>query len=694
MAITWGPWASHYRMGIDIQVHGTTATIIVYGQNEHNYAHAWNSTLVLERGWRGSKPVRIEVWSGSPIVELYRATQSFTGRREFGAVMRSGLFDNGQQIWAYKDVTIQAPPPPRPTPPQFNAVSYQGSNTVLSWTNRGSYSAVIVERSTDNSTWQQVGRPAGNATSFTDTTVPANSRFYYRIAAVNAGGVSDYQQSQPVYSLPAAPSNVVAERSGSNIIVNAAAPNDWVTGYDVRNAQNQIVATNTQLPFTHVNVSALQQHSYTVRARIASHHGTQYSDWSTASNTVSLLAKPGVPVPRAPLGGVLLKGNVTFAWQHTSVDTSLQQQYQLEYRRIGGSAYTDNGTTAQTKTLNLAAGVYEWRVRTKGAHNAWSDWSRHTRIELISEPTVDVQVPANYPSATLQANWSFGQLEGKPQQGFEAQLLAPGGTLVETKIGTGTANTVTFNTKLVNNQTYSLRVRVQTEGYWSPPRQVTFRTQFPTPALPVVTAAWDESLGGVNLTVTGSSGNPAAARNTIERSIDGGETWQHVTETERTGVLADLEAKSYGVNKYRVTSFTADGGLSVRIVDVSADSSAVWISGGPGFATIVRLPYNIQVQMRQGRDRTSHRFAGRPYPVPYASHQLAHVVEVSGTLVLDENHTDTKTALQQVVNAADPVHLYRDPDGNHIYGMLSHADISRTSNKLWNFKLALEKTSE
>ena len=31
MAIHWGPWADYYRIGIDVEVHGASATIKVMG---------------------------------------------------------------------------------------------------------------------------------------------------------------------------------------------------------------------------------------------------------------------------------------------------------------------------------------------------------------------------------------------------------------------------------------------------------------------------------------------------------------------------------------------------------------------------------------------------------------------------------------------------------------------------------------
>lgn len=684
MAITWGPWVQHYRMGIDILVHGTTATIIVYGQNEHNYAHAWNSTLVLERSWSGSKPVRIEVWNGSPIVELYRATQSFTGRREFGAVMRSGLWDNGQQIWAYKDVTIHAPAPARPTPPQFNAVSYSGSNAVLSWTNRGTYDAVIVERSNDSGGWSQVGRPSGQSTSFTDTTVPPNKQFFYRIASVNAGGVSDYQQSSPVYSIPAAPAWATADRIGNDIEVDAPAPNSWVTGYDIRNSSNTTIASNVQLPYLHKNVSVLQQHSYQVRARVASNHGTQYSDWSPRSNTVSLLTVPDAPTLLTPTGGVVELGNIGFQWQHTSKDTSQQQNYELQYRRAGTSGWsTLSGSTVQTRTVSLSAGSWEWRVRTKGAHASWSEYSRVAVFETINKPTADIQIASPYASATAIVGWAYGQPQGKPQQAWVVELLAADGTKLESAQGTGNVTSHTFATRLGNNLNYSVVLRVQSEGLWSVERRRTFRTQFPVPALPTVVADWSEALGGVNITVTGSSSSPAAVRNVVERSIDGGETWKQIADLPRTGTLADVEALSFGENKYRVSSFTADGGVSVRVVDCYATSPALWLSGGDGFNARARLLYEPGLTVESGRDRALLRFAGRELPVTYSSRSRGRVLEVICEIADNDPGNSSRAELEQVVNNLAPVHLYRDPDGNHVYCMVSNVKISRGRHRGW-----------
>ena len=542
-------------------------------------------------------------------MELYRETQHFTGERYYKAILPSGLWDSGVHIWAERRVYIQPPPPPRPVPPNFTAVSYQGANATLTWANQGSYTAVIVERSTPAGGWEQIGRPHGTATTFTDTRVPFNQKFHYRIASsVSAGGTSDWRTSAPVFSIPATPGNVRAERQGSNISVTATAPSTFITGYQVRDAQTQTtLATGTSLPWIHTGADASKTHQYQVRAYINSAHGTRYSDWSTPSNTVSLLSAPAAPTPQLPAGGVLLKGNTKFQWIHNPTDSSTQQQYQVGYQKTGSSETFTTGSTSNQHTVYLQPGTYDWRVRTRGAHATWSPFSRTTRFEIITQPTVDLQIPASYTKSTATITWSFGQAENKPQQAYKAELLDAAGQVIGTRHHVSTSRTTTFTTPLANNTNYRARITVQAAGYWSNPATATFTTNFPAPAPPTVTAVWDESLGGVNLNIIGATSNPAATRNTIERSTDAGETWQQIAETSSTGLVADLGAKSAGETLYRITSYTAAGGLAARTITSLPTAPQFGFPPETTTPLSVRLPYNPS---------TANPNRPQPHPTP------------------------------------------------------------------------------
>ena len=111
---------------------------------------------------------------------------------------------------------------PRPTAPS-NLVATPAIATLeidLTWTdNSSNETGFVVERSPDGTTnWTQVGTPAANATSFSDTTagLAVNTTYYYRVRATSTIlGASDNSNvaNATTAPVPAAPSNLVATAS-------------------------------------------------------------------------------------------------------------------------------------------------------------------------------------------------------------------------------------------------------------------------------------------------------------------------------------------------------------------------------------------------------------------------------------------------------------------------------------------------
>jgi hypothetical protein len=82
-------------------------------------------------------------------------------------------------------------PPSTPT----TLVATGGVNQiVLSWTDTSTTeTGFAVERSDDGSTgWFEIGRTLANIATFTNTTLPGGTRYYYRVRAFNASGYSAY----------------------------------------------------------------------------------------------------------------------------------------------------------------------------------------------------------------------------------------------------------------------------------------------------------------------------------------------------------------------------------------------------------------------------------------------------------------------------------------------------------------------
>src|SRR5690606_4835152 len=123
---------------------------------------------------------------------------------------------------------------------------------------------------------------------------------------------------------------------------------------------------------------------------------------------------------------------------------------------------------------------------------------------------------------------------------------------------------------------------------------------------------WD---GTPNESSSSTTGFVDTVRIVVERSVDGGDTWEVVVEVAEYGNLIDWESLSYGDTLYRATAFTAEGATAMTELTVEARSGSIWLSGGAGFAVACRLPYDPGVQVTSGRERALKQYAGRSLPV-------------------------------------------------------------------------------
>ncbi|WP_153006635.1 hypothetical protein [Leucobacter sp. G161] len=356
----------------------------------------------------------------------------------------------------------------------------------------------MVQRSTNGGAWTQVARPSGNAANWTDTTTRAGNKYDYRVAGVGGGGQSGWSNTATVYTSPNTPTGPSASREGSNIVVDVSGKPAYATGYNVRDGATQ-VASNVQLPWTHVNPAPANTHTYTVQAV----RGSLASGWSAASNTVQLLAAPQAPTNLAPNGAVVSsEGQTRLSWRHNPTDSSPQTAAEYRRRVKGTSSWTTGtSTTASNVALTLAAGEIEWQVRTKGQHPDWSPWSAVAVFTVIDKPGVAITDPGDlWTRRTVTVKWSFDQGQGRPQSAWEASLLL-GGEVIEHRTGSGAGRSVAFTTPLVDTQEYEVIVKAAAGDVWSEAGAQSFFVQVPPAAPGDMSGVWSEESGAVTVDV-------------------------------------------------------------------------------------------------------------------------------------------------------------------------------------------------
>ena len=197
---------------------------------------------------------------------------------------------------------------------------------------------------------------------------------------------------------------------------------------------------------------------------------------------------------------------------------------------------------------------------------------------------------------------------------------------------------------------------------------------------PVIRAGADEgelALVGGRIRVSSTAARAVAF--TIERSIDGGTTWEQVLAESIVGNganLIDYESLSNGTTQYRAVAFTVEGATAETIITVDADSDALWLSGGPAYGVTCRLPFDPQKKITTSRARALKWYAGRTKPVAIAGDRTTTTVAISGNTNDLDGDTASADRLTELAQLPDPLFLFRDPDGRRIYGSIDSIDLS------------------
>lgn len=89
-----------------------------------------------------------------------------------------------------------------PAPSNLSATANSTNQITIAWTdNSTNETGFDVERSTDSTNWIQIAEVSANMTNYVDTGLPASTLFYYRVAATNASGTSDYSNEATATTL-------------------------------------------------------------------------------------------------------------------------------------------------------------------------------------------------------------------------------------------------------------------------------------------------------------------------------------------------------------------------------------------------------------------------------------------------------------------------------------------------------------
>jgi hypothetical protein len=196
--------------------------------------------IAWDVNWDASNQV-LYAYDATTLTELYSSNMNASrDQMDAGVKFITPTIANGHvyvgssdALTVYGELTPVTTPPAAPS--NITATATAASSVTVNWIdNSDNESAFLVERSTDNVNFAQIGMSSANTPTYTDNTVSPNTLYYYRVRATNTIGDSAYTvPSASVMTPPATSATDIYhfdEGSGTTTVDSANANNGTLTG--------------------------------------------------------------------------------------------------------------------------------------------------------------------------------------------------------------------------------------------------------------------------------------------------------------------------------------------------------------------------------------------------------------------------------------------------------------------------------
>ncbi len=381
------------------------------------------------------------------------------------------------------NATTPAPDTEAPTiPAGFTATAVSGGRIDISWTASTDNVGVTeyrIERSLDGSTgWTQVG--SSTTTDYSDTTVSANTTYYYRVIAVDAAN----NISNPSATANATTPDVTLTKIESNSPSALYTGSGWLTstsaGYSGGSSEYTSLAGNTvTISFTGTGVNwygrkypnrgiakvyidgvlqgtvdqygvdvfqqklftktGLTNGSHTIKIECTGTKQAAATGTVTEIDYIEAITEPDNQAPTAPTGltATASAGKIDTNWT-ASTDNVGVAEYRIERSLDGSTGWTQVGTSTTTNysdTTVSANTTYYYRVIAADVANNQSNFSATANA---TTPDVTLtKIESNSPSALYTGSgWLTSTSAGYSGGSSEYTSLA-GNTVTISFTGTG-----------------------------------------------------------------------------------------------------------------------------------------------------------------------------------------------------------------------------------------------------------------
>ena len=241
----------------------------------------------------------------------------------------------------------------------MTATATSSTQINLSWTDVANETGFKIERKTGvGGTYSQIATVGAGIVSYSNTGLTANTNYYYRVRATNAGGDSPYSNEANATTLdtvPAAPSGLTATAISTtqiNLSWTDNASNE--TGFKIERKTGaggtyaQIGTVGANLT-TYNDTGLTDGTTYFYRVRATNAVGD--SAYSSETSATTLVAPPAAP--NGLTATAISSSQINLSWTDVSNETG----YKIERKTGSGGTYSQVGTVGANVTTYNDTGL-------------------------------------------------------------------------------------------------------------------------------------------------------------------------------------------------------------------------------------------------------------------------------------------------------------------------------------------------